>query len=100
MGVVVLEEGGGGVPPLGSVLASDTRAQAVLHPSQGDVDDGNQALAGAQRAQQPVGISPLHNLHDVALVEAQLARFSGYVVAQGAHLTEGESEKSTVRLKV
>lgn len=75
-------------PPLGSSLASATGAQALLHPSQGDVDDGNQALAGAQRAQQPVWISPTHNLHDVTLVEAQLARFSGYVMAQRSHFTE------------
>lgn len=38
----------------GSALAESADFQALLHASQGDVYDGNQALRGAQRAQQPV----------------------------------------------
>lgn len=95
----------GAQPQLGSALASaeSADAQALLHPSQGDVDNGNQAPGGAQRAEQPVCIGPLQNLHDVALVEAQLARFGGYVVAQRSHFAEekhGKGKESAVRLKV
>lgn len=38
----------------GSALAESADFQALLHASQGDVYDGNQAPRGAQRAQQPV----------------------------------------------
>lgn len=80
-------------PPVGSALAGAAGEEALLHPSQGDIDDGNQALAGAQRAQQPVGIGPAHHLHDVALAEAQLSRFGGDVVAQRSHFTEEDKER-------
>lgn len=61
---------------------------AVLHAVRGDVDDGNQAPRGAQRAQQPVRVGSAQNLHDVSFVEAELTRFCGDVVAQSTHPPE------------
>lgn len=59
---------------------------AVLHAVEGHVNDGHQTLGGAQGAEQPVGIGLPQNPQDVALVEAQLARLGGYVVAQRSDL--------------
>ena len=54
---------------------------------QGDVDDGHEALATAQGAQQPVSVGLAQHLQYVPFVEAQVAWFRGYVVAQRPHLT-------------
>lgn len=60
---------------------------AVVHAAEGDVDDGDQTLGGAQRAEQPVGVGFAQDSQDVALVEAQLAGLGRYVVAQGSDFT-------------
>lgn len=54
---------------------------AVLHAIEGNIDDGDQALAGAQGAEQPVGVGLFQDPQNVTLVEAQLAGLGGYVVA-------------------
>lgn len=71
----------------GSALSESRGIVAVLHAVEGDIDDGNQAPGGAQGAQQPVWISLAQDLQDITLVEAQLARLGGYVVAQCSHFT-------------
>lgn len=63
------------------------RFAVVLGAAEGDVDDGDQAPRGAQGAEQPVGVGLPQDLQHVALVEAQLARLGGDVVAQGAHVS-------------
>ena len=62
-------------------------SERVLRVLQGDVDDGHQALAAAQGAQQPVSTGLVQHLQDVPFVEAQVAWFRGYVVTQRPHLT-------------
>lgn len=62
---------------------------ALLHAFEGDVDDGNQALRGAQGAEQPVRIGLSQDTQDIALVEAQLAGLCGYVVAQCSDFAVG-----------
>lgn len=72
----------------GSALPESSGILALLHAFEGNINDGNQALRGAQRAEQPVGIRLAQDPQDVALVEAQLAGLGGYVVAQCSYLTE------------
>lgn len=63
-----------------SALAQPGGVVAVLHAVEGDVDDWNQALAGAEGAEQPVRIGLTQDPQDVALVEAQLTGLGGYMV--------------------
>lgn len=71
-----------------SALLQPSGMVAVLHAVEGDIDDGNQAPAGAQRAEQPIRIRLAQDTQDVALVEAQLTGLGGYVVAQCSYFTE------------
>lgn len=72
----------------GSALPESEGLLALLHALEGNIDDGNQALGGAQRAEQPVWVRLPQDPQDVALVEAQLAGLGGYVVAQRSYFTE------------
>lgn len=72
-----------------SALAESSSIVAFLHAFEGDVDDGNQALCGAQGAEQPVRIGLSQDPQDIALVKAQLARLCGYVVAQCSYFAVG-----------
>lgn len=76
----------------GSALPESTGILTLLHAFEGNIDDGYQALRGAHGAEQPVWISPAQDPQGVALVEAQLPRLSGYVVAQCSYFTEERQE--------
>lgn len=79
------------LPETGGVLA-------VLHAVEGDVDNWNQALGGAQGTEQPIGVSLAENAQDVALVEAQLSGLGGDVVAQCSYFTEKSTQRQKVRI--
>lgn len=69
-------------------MALSTRILALLHAVEGDINDRNKSLYGAQGAEQPVWVHFADHLHDVPFAEAQLSRFSGDVVAQRSDFTE------------
>lgn len=73
---------------------TDAGVLAVLHAVEGDVDDGDQALGGAEGAEQPVGIGLAQDPQHVALVEAELSGLGGDVVTQRSDFTEEEETNS------
>lgn len=87
-----------------SALPESTGILALLHAFQGNIDDGNQTLRGAQRAEQPVWIRLAKDPQDVTLSEAELTGRGGYVVAQCSYFTEEpqrtqKGQQSSIQLK-
>lgn len=78
-----------------SELLQSSGVLALLHTAEGDVNDGDQPVGGAQRAEQPVRVGLAQDPQDVALVEAQLAGLGGDVVAQGPNFTEEKKTKTS-----
>lgn len=70
-----------------SALAESAGNQALLRAFEGNIDDGNQTLRGAEGADEPVWVSLSQDLQDIALVKAEMTGLGGYVMAQRSHFT-------------